>query len=393
MAGAQDMMAQVEALRDQLVAWRRDFHRHPELSLQEHRSAGIIATRLSQFGYEVQTGIAGTGVVATLAGPRPGPVVMCRFDMDALPVSEETGASYASENTGVMHACGHDAHMALGLGVATLMAGRWGEMAGTLKLLFQPAEEALDGARRMVEAGVLANPTPDVFLAAHVMTEIPVGIVDVSAGPIMAASDAWDCTIEGRGGHGALPHQTVDPIAAAALVVTALQTVVSRNVNPLDTAVVTVGTIHGGEVRNIIPTRVSLTGTIRTYSLEARERVLGRVREIIEGVAAACGARATLEIVPGTPAVENDPEVAEAVRAAAEAVVGPESVTSGYRTMGSEDAAFFLQAVPGCYFFFGGANPERGLDAAHHSPHFDLDEDVLPLGVAVFLRALEHYLL
>nr|HID13648.1 amidohydrolase [Anaerolineae bacterium] len=393
MSSPLDFKTEAETLREQLVAWRRDFHMHPELAFQEHRSAGVIAERLHELGYQVQTGIATTGVVALLEGQQPGPVVMLRFDMDALPIAEENETDYVSQNPGVMHACGHDGHMAMGLGVATLMAQRRDEMAGTLKLVFQPAEEGADGAEAMVKGGVLENPRPDVFLATHVWNEKPIGTVDISPGAIMAAAEKWTCTVRGKGGHGALPHQTVDPIVATAQIVTALQTVVSRNVSPLETAVVTVGTVHGGDAFNVIPAQVELSGTIRTYDPATRETVLRRVREVIEGVAAACGAVAELEIVPLTPALINDAEVAEVVRAAAQAVVGPENVSSEERTMGSEDAAFFMQEVPGCYFFLGSANVERGLNAPHHNSRFDFDEDALPLGVAVLMHALAHYLL
>jgi amidohydrolase len=245
----------------------------------------------------------------------------------------------------------------------------------------------------MIEQGALENPRPDVFLAAHVWSDMPVGTLNVSPGAVMAAAHKWTCTVRGQGGHGALPHQTVDPIVATAHVVTALQTIVSRNVSPLETAVVTVGTLHGGDAFNVIPARVDLSGTIRTYDPQVGETVVRRVREVIEGVAAACGATAELDVIPLTPAVINDAGVAEVVRAAAEAVLGPENVSSGIRTMGSEDAAFFLQAVPGCYFFVGAANAERGLGAPHHNPCFDVDEDVLPIGVAVLTHALAHYLL
>lgn len=384
--------AEAEALREQLVSWRRDFHVHPELAFQEHRSAGLIADRLRELGYRVQTGVATTGVVGLLEGRQPGPVVMVRFDMDALPITEENETDYVSQNPGVMHACGHDAHMAMGLGVATLMAQCRDEMAGTLKLVFQPAEEGGRGAEAMVKEGVLENPRPDVFLATHVWNEKPVGTIDVSPGAIMAAAEKWACTVRGKGGHGALPHQTVDPVVATAQIVTGLQTVVSRNVNPLETAVVTVGTVHGGDAFNVIPAQVELSGTIRTYSPQVRETVLRRVREVIEGVAAACGAATELEIVPLTPAVSNDAEVADVVRAAAEAVVGSENVSSGERTMGSEDAAVFMQEVPGCYSFLGSANAERGLNAPHHNPRFDFDEDVMPIGVAILMHALARYL-
>ena len=381
----------VESLKEQLVAWRRDFHAHPEIGFQEHRSAGIIAGRLRELGYQVQTGVATTGVVGLLEGKQPGPVVMLRFDMDALPIAEENETDYVSQNPGVMHGCGHDGHMAIGLGVATLMAQRQEEMTGTLKLVFQPGEEGMNGAEVMVKEGVLENPRPDVVLIAHVWNDKPLGVIDVTPGAVMAAAEKWRCVVKAKGGHGAVPHQAVDPIVATAQIVTALQTVTSRNVSPLEPAVVTVCTVHGGDTFNVIPPKVEMEGTVRTYSPRVRETVLRRMREVIEGVAVACGAVAELEIIPLTPALVNDAAVAEVMRAVAQAVVGPENVSSGERTMGSEDAAFFLREVPGCYIFLGSANAERGLDAPHHNPRFDFDEDVLPLGVAVMMRALAHY--
>jgi amidohydrolase len=292
-----------------------------------------------------------------------------------------------------MHACGHDGHMAMGLGVATLMAQRQDEINGALKIVFQPGEEGMNGADVMVEEGVLEDPRPDVFLATHVWNDRPIGTIDVTSGAVMAAAEKWRCIIQGRGGHGAAPEQTADPIVAAAQIVTALQTIVSRNVDPLETAVVSVGSIHGGDAFNVIPPRVELNGTIRTFSPHIREMVLRRLGEIVTGVAEACGTQAELEITPLTPAVNNDAAAARVVRAAAEAVVGPENVSTDERTMGSEDAAFFMRKVPGCYFFLGSANPERGLDAPHHSPRFDFDEDALPIGVAILMHALAHYLL
>jgi len=393
MPNRSDFKAEAGTLREQLIAWRRDFHMHPEIGFQERRSACVIADRLGDLGYQVQTGVANTGVVGLLEGVRPGPVVMMRFDMDALPIVEENETGYVSQNTGVMHACGHDGHMAMGLGVATLAAQYRDHMAGTLKLIFQPGEEGMNGAEVMVKEGVMENPRPDVFLSTHIWNDRPVGTVNVSSGPVMAAAEKWTCTVQGIGGHGAMPHQTVDPIVATAQIVTSLQGIVSRNVSPLETAVVTVGTIHGGDAFNVIPARVDLSGTIRTYDSQVREMVLQRVREVIEGVAAAWGVEIELEIVPLTPAVVCDADVTEVVRAAAEAVIGAENVSSGERTMGSEDAAFFMQEVPGCYFFLGSANAERGLDAPHHNPRFDFDEDALPLGVAILMHALAHYLL
>ena len=387
-----DTRAEAVALREQLVAWRRDFHRHPELGLQEHRSAEIIAQELRSLGYDVETGVAETGVVGLLAGSEAGRVVMARFDMDALPIAEENETDYVSQNEGVMHACGHDGHMAIGLGVATLLARRRERLRGIVKLVFQPGEEGAHGALKMIEAGVLDDPRPDVALIGHVWNEQPVGTIDVASGPVMAAADRWTCTIRGKGGHGALPHLAVDPIVAASHVVTALQAVVSRSVSPLETAVLTVGSFQGGDAFNVIPDRVDLSGTIRTYDGKVRERVVSRLREIAEGVAVAHESTADLQVDHLTPAVVNDPTVAEVVRKAAEAVVGPEAVASDRCTMGSEDAAYFMQEVPGCFFFLGSANPGLGLDAAHHNPRFDFDEDVLPIGVAVMAEAILHIL-
>jgi amidohydrolase len=384
---------EAEALRKELVAWRRDFHMHPELSFQEFRSAEVIAVCLAELGYQVQTGVAQTGVVGLLEGHAPGPVVMARFDMDALPVTDEKKVEYASQNQGVMHACGHDAHMAIGLGVATLMKRHRDEMQGTLKLIFQPAEEGLGGARDMIEAGVMEDPRPDFFLSLHVFSELQAGSIAARPGPVMAAADEFTCTVNGRGGHGAAPHQTVDPIVAAAQVLNALQTIVSRNVGPLEAAVVSVGSIHGGTALNIIPPQVKMQGSIRTFSPEIQELVWQRMQDVVDGVAEACGATVELEISTGTPAVINDQAVTAVVQEAAGVVVGAENVTFDHRTMGSEDAALFMQKVPGCYFFVGSGNAELGTDAPHHNPLFDVDEDALPLGAATLALSLAHYLL
>ena len=388
-----DFMAAARGLHQQLIAWRRDFHAHPELGFEEKRTAGIVADTLGELGYRVETGIAKTGVIGLLEGTKSGPTVMIRFDMDALPITEENETDYVSQNPGVMHACGHDAHVAIGLGVATLMAQYRDEIGGTVKLVFQPGEEGMNGAEVMVAEGALEDPRPDVFLATHVWNDKPTGIIDVTPGAVMAAAERWACTVRGKGGHGALPHQTVDPVVIAAQIVMALQTIVSRNVNPLETAVVTVGTINGGDAFNIIPNQVELTGTIRTYNPEVREMVLQRLRQVAEDIAAAHGAEADVTLTPLTPAVINDAQVAEHVRAAAQAVVGPDNISVGERTMGSEDAAFFMQDVPGCYFFLGSADPARGLNAPHHNSHFDIDEEALALGVAVMMHAAAHYLL
>jgi amidohydrolase len=292
-----------------------------------------------------------------------------------------------------MHACGHDGHVAIGMGLAELLAAHRDEIAGQVKLVFQPAEEHGTGAPAMVKDGALENPRPDVFLSTHVWIEKRVGTVDVTSGPVMAAADAWSCTLRGRGGHGAMPEQTVDPIVAAAQVICTLQTVVSRNISPLDTAVVSVGAIHGGDAFNVIPAQVIMKGTIRTYQPSTRDVVLQRVRQVVEGVSAACGASAEFETSSVTPAVINDPSVTQLTRRAAEAIVGAENVSSGERTMGSEDAAYFMQQIPGCYFFLGASNAEKGFDFPHHNSCFDFDEQALVLGVAILAQAASFYLM
>ncbi|NLE46608.1 MAG: amidohydrolase [Chloroflexi bacterium] len=386
-----DFLSEAHALQSQLIEWRRDFHTYPELGFQEYRSSGRIAECLQAWGYEVQTGIAQTGVVGLMRGGSPGPIVMLRFDMDALPIVEENAVPYRSQNAGVMHACGHDAHMAIGLGVAKLVAEWRANLNGAVKIVFQPGEEGLNGAEVMVNEGVLENPRPSIFLSVHVWSDLPTGRVAVSPGPVMAAAERWSCMVHGKGGHGALPNQTVDPVVAAAQIVTALQTIVSRNVSPLDTAVVTVGTLHGGDAFNIIPSRVEMSGTVRTFDPAVRVTVLERLRQIVEGVGEACGTHVDLEIVPLTPALSNDPGVTEVVRDVVETMLGSDCLSADVRTMGSEDAAFFTREIPGCYIFLGASDASRGLDRPHHNPSFDIDESALVLGVAILTNALGRY--
>jgi len=386
-----DFLRESCAMLQELVAWRRDFHMHPELGLEEIRTANIVAEQLAESGYQVQTGVAKTGVVGLLDGTGPGPVMMLRFDMDALPVQEANEVEYASQFPGKMHACGHDGHVAIGLGVAELLARHRDQWMGTLKLVFQPAEEGGGGAEMMVLEGVLEVPPVDVVFALHLQNNLPLGQAMIMSGPVMAASERWELTITGRGGHGAKPHLTVDPIIAAAQVVVGLQTIVSRSVDPQEPAVVSVGTIHGGQAFNIIPPQVDLTGTIRSFDPEVRQMVLCRFEEIVEGVCGAMRAQAGLRLIPTCPALVNNPIVTDVMRTAAEVVLGPENVHSGGRTMGSEDAAFYQQEVPGCYIFLGAANAERGLNHPNHNPRFDFDEEALPLGAAILAQACFLY--
>ncbi|MBN2004851.1 MAG: amidohydrolase [Anaerolineae bacterium] len=380
--------ADVQALFDQLVAWRRDFHMHPEIGMEEHRTAQVVAGILRELGYAVQEGVGGTGVVGLLENGS-GPVILSRVDMDALPIQEATGAPYASQIPGMMHACGHDAHMAIGLGVATWMMRHRDAWRGTLKLIFQPGEEGMNGAEWMVKDGVLENPRPDAVLAIHVWNPEPVGTFAVTPGPVMAAAESWNVVITGKGGHGASPEQTVDPIVTAAFIINMLQTVVSRNVSPLKTAVVSVGMVAGGDAFNVIPPTVEMRGTIRTFDPDVRELVLRRTQAVIESAARAMGAEATVKLHPLTPAVTNDAKVTALVQGVVRDLFGEAALRTDERTMGSEDAAFFLQEVPGCYFFIGSGFTDREA-MPHHNPHFDIDERALVNGVAAVVESLKR---
>ncbi|NOZ29572.1 MAG: amidohydrolase [Chloroflexi bacterium] len=387
-----DFREEAQELRDQLVSWRRDFHRHPELAFEEERTAAIVADVLERLGLGVQTGVGKTGVVGILEGARPGRTVMLRFDMDALPVEEANEVEYASEEPGKMHACGHDGHTAIGLGVATLLSRHREELSGRVKFVFQPAEEATGGARAMIAEGVLEDPRPEVAFGLHLWNLLPVGRAVVQPGPFMAAATHFWLTFQGRGGHGALPHKTVDALVAAAHFVTAVQTIVSRNVDPTQTAVLSVGSFHAGSVFNVIPGRADLSGTIRTLDDDMLAHVLDRLRQIIEGIDQAFGVTHELKLEHAAPVLVNDPVATSYVAEAARRVLGDAAVGDMTPAMVSEDMAEFLKRVPGCFFFLGSMNAERGLAYSHHHPRFDFDEEALPLGAAILAGAAVAYL-
>ena len=373
-----DLYTKAQALFPYTQSMRRDFHLHPELGFQEVRTSGIIAKELRELGLEVSTGIAKTGVVALIEGAKPGPVVMLRFDIDALPIHEETGAEYASQTPGLMHACGHDGHAAIGLTVAKLLNAQRQDFAGTAKLVFQPAEEGMGGAETMVREGVMDGPAPARTLGLHIWNGKPLGWIGIAAGPVMAGASSFKVVISGKGGHGAIPHLSIDPVLAAAQIVTALQSIVSRNVDAQKAAVVTVASIHGGDAFNVIPPQVELTGTIRFFDTTVGELVHRRFEEIIHSISAAMQCQARIEISEITPPVINDTETTASVLRAAGVVFPAETPdTQPYVTMGSEDFAFFQQKAHGTYFFVGSNNEARGLNYGHHHPKFDFDEEVL----------------
>jgi amidohydrolase len=384
-----DFIKESQQLFSYTQTMRRDFHAHPELGFREIRTSGIISKELNQLGLEVHTGIAETGVVALLESKKPGPIVLIRADMDALPIVEETNAEYSSLNPGVMHACGHDGHSAILLTVAKILHAHQNELRGTVKFVFQPAEEGLGGAERMIVDGVLKDPTPDLTLALHLWNEKPLGWIGVSQGASMAGAEIFKIKIRGKGGHGAAPHLASDPILASAHIIAALQSITSRNIAPLESAVVSVCNIHGGEAFNVIPQEVQLAGTIRTFDLEVREKVLERFDVIVYGLSETMGCKAEIEINRLTPATINDPNIAARIQKVAQGLYPNATVdASNYTTMGSEDMSFLMEKIPGCFFFIGSSNAEKQLDASHHHPRFDFDEQALHQAAALMSAAV-----
>lgn len=382
---------EIRTLQTSLVEWRRRLHQRPELGFREQQTAEFVTQKLQAWGVEHQTGIAQTGVVATIPGDQPGPVLAIRADMDALPIQEENTVPYRSQHDGVMHACGHDGHTAIALGTAHYLTNHR-NFAGTVKVIFQPAEEGPGGAKPMMEAGVLENPTVDAIIGLHLWNNLPLGTVGVRSGPLMAAVELFRCKILGKGGHGAMPHQTIDAIVVSAQVVNALQTIVARNVNPLDAAVVTVGQLQAGSANNVIAATAEMRGTVRYFNPALADAIAQRVEQVIAGVCQSQGATYELDYWHLYPPVLNDPVIAKLVQSVAETVIEtPLGIVPECQTMGGEDMAFFLQAVPGCYFFLGSANPGLDLAYPHHHPRFNFDETAMGTGVEIFVRCVEQF--
>lgn len=382
-AKVQRLAAEVES---HIIAHRRALHAIPETGFEERCTAAYVAETLSGLGLPVRTGIATTGVTALLDTGLEGPVVMLRADMDALPVTEATGLPFASRHEGRMHACGHDAHMAMLLGAAEMLSAivreEPGRLRGKVLFLFQPAEEGPGGAAPMIAEGVLDEPKVDVCLGAHVWPSLPVGTVGVKPGPLMAAMDRFELAVHGRGGHAATPHLCVDALETATQVVGALQRVVSRMTDPLEPVILTIGELHAGTAYNVIPGEAHMAGTVRTFSPDVRAAWEDRIRTVADGVCAAMGATATLDFHYCHGPVINTPRVAEVVRRAVVEARGEQAVTTPTPTLGGEDFSCFLERIPGCFFFVG-----CGGDVPIHNPRFDLDERCLALGAETFVRA------
>ena len=394
-------MSITATLRDEIDEWlpelietRRDFHRHPELGLEEVRTSGIVAERLRAIGFEdVRTGLAVTGVKAVLRGGKSGKTLLLRADMDALPIEEQNDVDYRSTVKGTMHACGHDGRTAILLGAARALYARRDEIPGTIVFCFQPAEEGRGGARRMIEDGVLEDPTVDAAIGLHLISDFPVGTAVAVDGPTLSAADRFNVTIQGRGGHGAMPHKTVDALLIAAEVVTTLQNLVAREVDAQQAAVVSVGTLHAGTTAaNIIADSATLSGTVRWFDADVGDLLARRIPEVIQGIATTLRGSAEVEYRRGGKTTVNDPAVAAVVREALAEVVGEDHVQAGPRIMGSEDFSEFTHRVPSTFFFVGSRDEATGKNVEHHHPRFDIDERCLPLGVEMMTRSALRWL-
>ncbi|USG64484.1 M20 family metallopeptidase [Brevibacillus ruminantium] len=377
---------EAEQIKEQVIAWRRYLHQYPELSFHEEKTAQFVYDTLVSFGNLEVRRPTKTSVVARLIGPEPGKVLAMRADMDALPITEENDFEFASKNPGVMHACGHDGHTAVLLGAAKILSGMKDRIKGEVRFLFQHAEEIYPGgAEEMVQAGVMDG--VDLVIGAHLWSTLDYGKVGICPGPMMAAPDAFSITVTGKGGHAALPHQTIDSIAIAAQVVTNLQHVVSRNTDPLDNLVVSVTKFIGGTAYNVIPGSVSILGTVRSFDQKLRESTAALMERVVKGITEAHGASYEFEYSYGYRPVINDQEVTQLMESVVVETLGQDWVDHMKPNMGGEDFSAFQQKAPGCFFYVGAGNKEKGIVHPHHHPLFTVDEDALEVGVKMFVNA------
>ena len=379
----------------ELVSYRRAIHRKPELKYEEEKTAEFVKEHLKKLGFIFQDKIAQTGIVSLIDSGIPGKTVLVRADMDALPIHEENATDYISQTEGVMHACGHDGHTSVLMGFANEIKENIKSIIprGKVLLVFQPAEEGGSGADKMIEEGILEKYKVDAAYALHVWNHVDIGKVGVVDGTMMASVDEFKIIVTGVSGHGAMPQHTVDPIVVSAHIITALQTIVSRNVDPLEPCVVTVGTIHAGKAFNVISESVEMTGTVRTYSKKVFEEVPEKLKKLVTGIAESFGAKAEIIYKRVDKPTINDPAMADIVRKASYTILGKDSVTEEeVRTMGGEDFSAFLMEVPGCYFFIGSRNAQKGFVNPHHSSKFDFDEDAMGIGLSVMKEVVRSYL-
>ena len=380
----------ISKIKKEIIDNRRYFHKYPELSFEEYNTSKTIEKKLLDMNIDVKSGIAKTGLIGSIKGKKNGKTIALRADMDALPIQETSNISYKSVNKGVMHACGHDGHIAMLLGAAKVINDQKNKMNGTVKLIFQPAEEGLAGAKHMIDEGALDG--VDEIYGIHLWNYQKVGEIGVKDGPIMAAADIFEIQITGKGGHGATPHGTVDAIVVASQLINSLQTIVSRNTNPIESTVITIGMINGGYNFNVIADRVILKGTTRAYTSKNRNLIKSRMKEMIAGTEKMFGAKIKLNYKNGYPPTINDKKCSENVLNAVSKVINKKSFEP-YLSMGGEDFSYYLEKIPGCFFFIGSSpKDKKPLSIPHHCSHFDIDEDSLLIGASSFVRIIEDQL-
>ena len=389
---SESLKTEIKTIENEVIALRRDFHQHPEIGLQEDRTAKVIADYLKNLGLPITTGVGKTGVVGILRGKNPGKTLMIRADMDALPIQEENQVPYKSKHEGIMHACGHDAHTAVLLATAKILNNHRHEISGNVKFVFQPGEEGYDGARLMIEDKVMEDPQVDAVIGLHISSATPVGKISVQEGPVMASSDAFSIRVYGEMGHGAHPESGVDAIFISGNVITSLQSLVSREVSALNPVVVHIGMIKGGTAGNIIADRVTMRTVVRTLDVDLRKTIHQRLDRILQGITSAYRGSHRIRYLGGVGPVINHPAMTDLVRIEAIKTVGSGNVLSQRPTMGSDDMARFLEAVPGCYFSLGAANKEKGIQSPIHTPRFDIDESALVFGIETMVRSALTYL-
>jgi len=383
----------VKKYEEEVIKIRRDLHKHPEVGFDLARTSKKVANILNELGFEVKTEIGKTGVVGIIEGNNDGPTIALRADMDALPMEEKTDLDFASVEKGKMHACGHDGHTAILLGVAMVLAEIKDKLRGNVKLIFQPAEEGPGGAEPMIEDGVMDAPKVDAILGLHIWLEMDAGKVGVKKGPLFASIDEIDIKIKGDSSHGASPHQGVDAITTAAEVINSLQSIVSRKIDPIDSAVVTIGKIEGGYVRNVIADEVNLEGTIRALNPEVRKQLEDEIRKKVKNICLASDADYEIDYRHMYPPLVNDKDITDLVKENAIKVMKSENVIDVKDpTMGGEDFAYFLKEVPGTFFLLGGRNEEKGITAAHHNTHFTFDEDIMTDGIEIMIKSVLDFL-
>lgn len=387
-----DILAKAGVLKEEVTAWRRDFHQNPELGFEEARTSKIVAKHLERLGLEVRQGLGRTGVVGLLRGRQPGPTIGLRADMDALPIQDQKEAAYRSTVPGKMHACGHDAHTSMLMGAAQFLAQRERPQTGNIAFVFQPAEEGLGGANEMIKDGLLAAYEIEAMAGLHVYPGLPTGQISVVRGISCAASDRIRINIIGRGGHAAHPHQAIDSVTVTAEVLSALQHIASRQVNPLDPLVITIGKIQGGSASNVIAPEVELLGTVRTLNPALREQMPGKIEAVVKGVTSALGASYEFDYHFGYPSIINDDRMVDRLLAVSDQVLGAGKCQMVLPSMGGEDFSYYTEHVPGVFFRLGVGNPEKQTQYPLHHPMFDVDEAALPIGIAMLSAMALHYL-